>query len=276
MSKVDHLVRRFVPAVPPLARTHFSVVLDGADLLLRRKRREWADLPPASLRMRIGVGNRILCNHDTFLAAGRQLVGDLTSRGVLNPSSAVLELGCGCGRNALALRDYLSPRGQYIGQDVDSEMIAWCSENLSGPAFAFYHANIFSKVYNPSGIPIGEYRLPADDGTVDLVFAISVFSHLLEPEFVHYLREFSRVLAPQGRLYMTMFAIDYMGERLGGRWSFPYSVGRARVESLKYPEAAVAYDVGTVSEFLNSCGLAVLETFDRDLHQQCLVIGKSG
>jgi SAM-dependent methyltransferase len=50
-------------------------------------------------------------------------------------------------------------------------------------------------------------RLPADDGSIDLIVAQSVFTHMLRPELSHYLREFARVLAPDGTIYATCFRI---------------------------------------------------------------------
>src|SRR6266850_1514648 len=101
----DRLLRRLVPAVPAIARTPLAPALDLADFFVRLGRPEWAHLPPASLRMRIGVGNRILRNHRDFIEAGRSLVAELSAKGYLDPGATVLELGCGCGRNALALRE---------------------------------------------------------------------------------------------------------------------------------------------------------------------------
>jgi len=52
----DKFLRMIVPSVPPLARTPVATVLDIADYFLKKGHPEWSMLPPASLRMRIGVG----------------------------------------------------------------------------------------------------------------------------------------------------------------------------------------------------------------------------
>src|SRR4051812_16426449 len=43
------------------------------------------------------------------------------------------------------------------------------------------------------------------DGSVDRVWAGSVFTHLTEPEIVHYMKEIRRVLKPDGLAYATFF-----------------------------------------------------------------------
>src|SRR5258708_6537239 len=148
--------------------------------------------------MRIGVGNRLLRNHGYFIESGEATVAELSGKSYLRTDSHVLELGCGCGRNALALARFLGGRGSYAGQDVDFEMIRWCQENLQTGAVRFYHADLYSKVYNPRGKPVADYAFPAGDASMTLIISISVFSHLLPPEFLRYVRESSRVLAEGG------------------------------------------------------------------------------
>jgi ubiquinone/menaquinone biosynthesis C-methylase UbiE len=274
--KADRLLRRIVPSIPVLARTPVAPLLDIADSFIRRSHPEWAGLPPASLRMRIGVGNQILRNHRYFIESGDATVAGLAGKGYLHTGSQVLELGCGCGRNALALMKYLDARGTYAGQDVDSEMIGWCRKNLQTGRFRFDHADIYSKVYNPGGKAATDYAFPVRDGTISIIISISVFSHLLAPEFMHYVREGARVLSRGGVLHMTLFLMDHIRPRLGNRWTFAHRMGESYVDSLRYPEAAVAYDVGTVERMLQAAGLSIVEVYNTDLHQQSLIASKGG
>lgn len=268
------LLRRVIPSVPILARAPIAALLDGADALVMRRHPEWSHLPPASLRMRIGVANSILFNHAAFLAQAGDLVEELSRRGCIAPDSRVLEIGCGCGRNAMALASFLGPEGSYVGQDVDAEMIAWCAKHLANDRFRFEHVNQFSRVYNPRGIALPDYRFPAGDGRISCVFAVSVFSHLLYRDARHYVRESSRVLAPGGRLHMTWFLMDYIRPRLGERWTFSHRDDRCYLENRRYPEAAVAYDLDVVKSLLAEHGLELLEIFHEERHQQTLVARK--
>jgi SAM-dependent methyltransferase len=270
----DRAMRWLVPSIPVLSRGPLSGILDFADFLLIRQHPEWRHLPPASLRMRIGVGNAILRNHAAFLAAGEGLVQGLRTHGCLSPSSHVLELGCGCGRNALAFAKYLGPGGSYVGMDVDAEMIQWCNKHLSSEGFRFEHVDAYSSVYNPGGVRLGQYRFPAEDRGVTLVVAVSVFSHLLFAEARRYVRESGRVLGQDGFLYATFFLMDFLRGNLGGRWTFRHASERCYVESLRYPEAAVAYELGVVREMLDESGLEVYALYGEESHQQTILAHK--
>jgi len=269
---IDRFVRRLVPSAAVLGRSRLAPLLDLADRAVTWRHPEWRGLPPASLRVRIGVGNRILMNQRDFLDHGRRTVEELDRRGCLRPGAAVLELGCGCGRNAIALAGYLDETGRYVGQDVDAEMIDWCRRHLSGGRFRFFHADVHSAVYNPGGRRLSDYRLPCDDGTADTVIAVSVFSHLLHEDFVRYLEECGRVLAREGRLYMTLFLMDAIRPRLGDRWSFAHRRGEAYIESPSLPEAAVAYDLATVERALAEAGLTIVDLYNEEFHQQTLIL----
>lgn len=264
-----------VPSIPVLARTPLALVLDAADYFIKHRHPEWSKLPPASLRMRIGVGNRILRNHQQFIESGNGIVTELSSKGYLDPASHILELGCGCGRNAVAFSKYLNERGTYAGQDVDREMISWCQQKLQNERATFHHANIFSKVYNPAGNPVAEYKFPASDGSITLIVSISVFSHLLYSDSLRYVRESSRVLSKGGHLHMTLFILDFLKERLGDRWTFSHKLENCYVDSFRYPEAAVAYELSTLEEMMRLNGLSMVEIYNKDLHQQT-VIAKKG
>jgi SAM-dependent methyltransferase len=273
--KKDKLLRKLIPSVPVLARIPlFPSLLDMLDYFIKKKNPEWEKLPPASLRMRIGVGNRILHNHESFIKYANAIVDELKGKTYLNESSKVLELGCGCGRNAFAFIKFLDKSGSYIGQDVDKEMITWCQNNLEKKNVKFYHADIFSKVYNPKGNPIKEYSLPAEDNSVTLIVSVSVFSHLLYEDFIHYVAEANRVLTQNGHLHMTLFLLDFIKDRIDNRWTFKHKLDNCYVENLKYPEAAVAYELKTVEKILTSNGFAIREIYNKNLHQQTLIARK--
>src|SRR5205085_1450520 len=135
-------------------------------------------VPPAEL---IGHAAGSL-DHEAFLEAGREFRGHFTELAGLKPAARVLDLGCGCGRMALPLLDFLSARGSYEGIDVDAASVAWAAEHISPvrPSFRFQVADVFNTTYNPGGsVPPHRYRLPFDDRSFDFVFLTSVFTHML-------------------------------------------------------------------------------------------------
>lgn len=274
VSMLKRLLRRVIPSVPILARTPLTTLLDVADSFVKWKHPEWSHLPPASLRMRIGGGNSILNNYTAFIAQANELVEELSRRQYLTPNAHVLEIGCGCGRNAIALAPFLGPEGSYVGQDVDAEMIAWCKQHLASDRFRFEHVNQLSSVYNPKGGILTNYRFPANDDGVSLIIAVSVFSHLLYRDARHYIRESSRGLMQGGYLHMTLFLMDYIKPRLGARWTFAHPHDNCYVESLRYPEAAVAYDFDVVKSLLDEYHFELHAIYHEERHQQTIVARK--
>lgn len=216
-------------------------ILDTVDAIVYLPFGEFRVLPPNRFRIRVGVGNRILFNQAQFLSYGVRTWDSIFSRRLADTGSSIVEIGCGCGRSAHALTKF-GFHGRYIGIDVDHEMIEWCLENLASDHLAFEHADVRNSVYNPSG-QHELYRLPVDDGTQDLVFSQSLFTHLLQEELSHYIRESARVLRPGCVMTMSVFCVEDMQEAgiLGGRWTFSHRIGEAQVERPDLPEAAVAY-----------------------------------
>jgi SAM-dependent methyltransferase len=206
-------------------------------------------LVPPRRRQFVGQGDFAEVG-DEFLAHFVELAG-------LRPTQRVLDVGCGIGRMARPLTGFLDPaRGSYEGFDVNPDGIAWCQERYAGrhPNFRFHVADLFNGLYRPEGgQAAAEYRFPFADGEFDLVFATSVFTHLLERESDRYLAESARVLRPGGRLFATFFLLDDESrERLaaGDTWM---------TFEADTPEEAVAYDVAWLRERLDAHGLA-LET----------------
>ena len=98
----------------------------------------------------------------------------------------VLDFGCGGGRVLRQLAPW-ADSGEFWGCDTYEPTVAWLSENLS-PPFRFY---------------LNDKRpLPHPDGYLDLVYAISVFTHITH-EWAEWLLELHRVLKPDGLLAAT-------------------------------------------------------------------------
>jgi SAM-dependent methyltransferase len=131
------------------------------------------------------------------------------------PASAyesVLDIGCGCGRLARRLIQQNPTPLEYVGIDLHRGMIAWCQENLTPHAgqFRFEHHDVFNLGLNPGDdkpqvLPLPD--APSGDG-YSLVQAMSVYTHMLEPQAAHYLRETRRVLRPDGTALSTWFVFD--------------------------------------------------------------------
>ena len=133
----------------------------------------------------------------------------------------VLDFGCGLGRVLTALMENW-PTNRFTGFDVDPMMLEWGKYLLHRPDVAL----------------IGS-TTPLPDGRFNLVFAISVFTHLDESAD-YWLAEINRLLKPSGKAFLT-FQDDTLFREIAGTPACPgtvrdtpletcYVVGRDHVE----------------------------------------------
>ncbi len=143
---------------------------------------------------------------------GQEFLRYFIDLGGLKPDDAVLDVGCGRGRMAISLTQYLRRRGRYEGFDITSAHIDWCAEHVSRPYpnFRFALSDIFNAAYNPTGkTRASEYVFPYPDATFDLVFPTSPFSPSMLPgDLEHYVSEISRVTKKGGRCLATFFLLE--------------------------------------------------------------------
>jgi SAM-dependent methyltransferase len=243
---VDRFVRKFVPSVAKVTYNPvLKVVVDFPDRFFGLFFAGLRKLPPNHLRMRIGVSNHIFRNQAWYINAAKDFWFFVMSRGWVDMDSTIVDIGCGCGKFAHHLRDYefngSAFQGKYIGIDIDQEMLDWCGHHFDHERFEFYQSTHASKVYNENGNG-SLYTLPMPPDTVNFVFSSSLFTHLLEREVNNYMSESFRVLVPGGIMAMNCFLMDYPPPTMGGRHTFQHRIGEAFVESLKLPEAAVAFN----------------------------------
>lgn len=144
-------------------------------------------VPPAELRDVVSSGG-LIGFLDAGFAALTALSRALGAHGVsFDTAHRVLDFGCGCGR---VLR-LLSPHARHAelqGCDVDARAVAWCRRELE-----FANAEVSA--------PTPPLSFAA--GTFDLVYSISVFSHLEERNHLLWIAELARVTAPDGLVVVT-------------------------------------------------------------------------
>jgi SAM-dependent methyltransferase len=125
----------------------------------------------------------------------------------LNLYASVLDFGCGCGRLARQMIQQEAPPRRYIGIDLHKGMVLWNQKNLQpeAPGFEFHHHNVYNKGFNPDPQAPTTARFPVEDGSVSLLVAWSVFTHLTQDQCTHYINEVARVLRPDGVMMSTWF-----------------------------------------------------------------------
>jgi SAM-dependent methyltransferase len=164
-------------------------------------------IPPARLRDRVhgvsGIGRFLRAGRD----AGERIEQALRAAGrPIESFKRVLDFGCGCGRILRWFEEYGST-GRFDGSDTDPEAVAWCAAHLP---FARFQVN--------------DARPPLayDDDVFDLVYAISVFTHLDEDRQFAWLEELKRITRPGGTVLLSV-----LGE---GSWPVLRRDERARLD----------------------------------------------
>ncbi len=277
----ERWLRKLIPSTAVLSRSALfyplSVINDwtvGAACRLISKRR----FPPMRYISRTGC-NDVLSPYFFYLTHGVNFWMYAFAQGWANLNSRIVDIGSGCGKSAVALRDfeYMGERfqGQYFGFDVDADMIRWCQQNFDPEHFSFCAIDSYSAVYNPAPPRLASKRgtrtrgtsdLPklegCEDSSIDLVMSQSLFSHLLEPELRAYVTESVRVLRTGGIMAMTFFCMDDLRalKLLGGRWNFEHRRDAAYLENERYPEAAVAYDKAWMEKVCREAGFSQVQT----------------
>jgi SAM-dependent methyltransferase len=150
-------------------------------------------LPPARLVFRVAGTFDRQWFLDGGLRAAQGIRRALAAHGVdIGALSAILDFGCGCGRVIRHLQDL---SGEIHGCDQDAAAVAWCRRNLRRGRFA---------------VNTIEPRLPYPNAQFELIYALSVFTHLPARLQQGWMNELERVLAPGGYLLLSLHGVPYL------------------------------------------------------------------
>jgi SAM-dependent methyltransferase len=134
----------------------------------------------------------------------------LLERYGLQPSSRLLEIGCGIGWLAYDLAAHLDDSGSYVGLDVSPEAIGWLNEHLAPRLanFRFDLVDVLNPRYRPRAAQTAdEIVFPYADRQFDLLCAFGVFMHVEKDGIERYLREIARVLEPGRPALLSFMAV---------------------------------------------------------------------
>lgn len=189
----------------------------------------------------------------------------------INPEDSIVEIGCGVGRDAISLSNILSPNGKYLGTDIIKPSIDWAKNNITKKHknIKFVYHDIESQIHNSNGtIKTTDVKLPVKDGSVDRIFLHSVFTHMFEKDIVHYLKEFRRILKPDGLVIASFFVMDKhalaavknQGSQKGRRHplSFEHKLNRdCYINDINHPEGAVGFTPRKIKSMLRRSSLGI-------------------
>jgi len=134
----------------------------------------------------------------------------------------VLDFGCGSGRVLPWVASFV-PGGSCSGVDVDAEAIAWAAGRFPDLHWAV------------CGF---EPPLQFDEASFDIVYSISVFSHLDAEDQERWLEEIARVLRPEGVALLSVhgpFAFEqFRTGAVSSGWTEPDAFDRDPLGSAEF------------------------------------------
>ena len=101
----------------------------------------------------------------------------------------ILDWGCGPARIVRHLPHLTNYRSTINATDYNVESIKWCKEHIEGVEF------------NLNGL---DATLPYNDAAFDVIYGISIFTHLSEEMHTAWIKELTRILKDDGILLLTM------------------------------------------------------------------------
>lgn len=103
-------------------------------------------------------------------------------------NKSILDWGCGAGRILRHLPALVGNECKYYGTDYNEKSIVWCTANL--PGIEFNHNSM-------------EPQLPYADNSMDVIYGLSVLTHLSETMHYGWYKELNRVLKQGGIMLFT-------------------------------------------------------------------------
>ena len=155
-------------------------------------------IPPTSL-IRLATGTPSIA----WYVEGGQLAAE-SIREALGRQGAeiaegqrLLDLGCGCGR---VIRRWAHTGARLYGTDYNARLIKWCRGHLP---FGTFDTNDLTP------------PLSYDDDAFDVIYALSVLTHLPEALQLQWMDELARILKPSGFLIVTTHGERYLPQLIG-------------------------------------------------------------
>lgn len=137
------------------------------------------------------------CSYNYYYSSGEahsNIIVDCIQKREIKGELVICEWGCGPARVIRHIKESNILIKKLIGTDYNQKSISWCNSNISGIDF----------LKNDLEPP-----LDIKDHSIDVLYCISVFTHLSEEMNLKWIKEIERVLKPGG-----LFIGTFQGERM--------------------------------------------------------------
>lgn len=109
----------------------------------------------------------------------------------------ILDWGCGPGRVIRHLPSFIGNSCEFYGTDYNRKYISWCSKNIINASF---NTNELTP------------PLKYESNTFDIIYGISIFTHLSKEMHFAWFNELIRVLKPGGIILLTLQGNAFVGK----------------------------------------------------------------
>ncbi|WP_242155191.1 class I SAM-dependent methyltransferase [Aestuariivivens sediminis] len=194
-------------------------------------------------------------------------------------ANKILDIGCGSGLLSMAAQNFIEGDGFYLGIDINRKEIDFCKNYYTHPNFIFKHIDANNALYANNQLKTN-VKWDINNNSIDLITALSVWTHLNENDALFYFKEIKRVLKKNGKAIITFFYLDDLYRKslsvrknIKGKyhstsqleWIFDKSAYESKEwfypSILDVPEKAIGVTEGGIAMLLKESGLKLIEYY---------------
>lgn len=187
-AKLSHLLRQFkLTYIVDLVRFQFQKFKNNKSNKDFKRNHPSVVLPPDYI-----IYESFQIDYNKYYYGGLKMAKRFTElfrKHVDLKNKSILDWGCGPGRIIRHMPTVIGNNCSFFGTDYNAKSITWCSEYLSNINF------------NKNEL---EAQLPYDDNSMDIIYGISIFTHLSEHMHYEWFNELYRILKPKGIILLSL------------------------------------------------------------------------